>query len=90
MQIELLGTIASVIILVSFLMKGEMRIRFVNIFGTMIFIIYGIIIGSFSVWFLNSSLLIINSIILIKLLKEKKESEADGKKGRTKRNIQRH
>lgn len=68
MSIEILGTIASIIVLVSFLMKGETKIRIVNIFGAICFVIYGIQIGAFSVWFLNGALFIIH---LYKIFKSK-------------------
>jgi len=60
MNYEILGTIASVLVLISFLMKGEKKIRLVNIFGASCFVIYGILINAFSVWFLNGTLLLIH------------------------------
>lgn len=60
MNYEILGTIASVIVLISFLMKSEKNIRLVNIIGAMIFVIYGICINAFSVWFLNGSLCLVH------------------------------
>ena len=60
MNIEILGTIASVIVLISFLMKSEKKIRLVNIIGAIIFVIYGIGINAFSVWFLNGSLCLVH------------------------------
>jgi hypothetical protein len=67
MNWEILGTIASVIVLLSFLMRGEKNIRLVNIFGALCFVVYGIMINAFSVWFLNGALCIIH---LYKLLKK--------------------
>jgi len=64
---EILGTIASVIVLISFLMKGEKKIRIINIVGAIMFVVYGLSINAFSVWFLNGMLFIIH---IIKLLKE--------------------
>lgn len=66
MNYEILGTIASIFVLISFLMKGERNIRLINIIGAFIFIIYGILINAFSIWFLNGVLLIIHIIKLIK------------------------
>ena len=65
---EILGTVASIIVLLSFLMKGEKKIRLINIFGAICFVIYGIGINAFSVWFLNGTLCIIH---IYKLIKEK-------------------
>jgi hypothetical protein len=67
MNWEILGTIASVIVLLSFLMRGEKNIRLINIFGALCFVVYGIMINAFSVWFLNGALCIIH---LYKLLKK--------------------
>lgn len=70
MNIEVLGTIASIFVLISFLMKGEIKIRLVNIIGALIFVIYGLVINAFSIWFLNGALFLIHIIKLIKLRKE--------------------
>lgn len=70
MNFEILGTIASIFVLISFLMKGERNIRLINIIGAFIFIIYGILINAFSIWFLNGVLLIIHIIKLIKGINE--------------------
>lgn len=70
MNFEILGTIASIFVLISFLMKGERNIRLVNIIGAFIFIIYGILINAFSIWFLNGALLIIHILKLIRRIDE--------------------
>jgi hypothetical protein len=66
MNIELLGTLASVLVLVSFMMKDEKSIRSVNIIGAIIFVIYGICINAFSVWFLNGALCLVHTYRLLK------------------------
>lgn len=66
MNWEILGTIASVIVLISFIMKGERNIRLINIIGAICFVIYGIMINAFSVWFLNGALIFIHIYYLIK------------------------
>lgn len=66
MNYEIIGTCASLIVLISFLMKGEKSIRLVNIVGAILFVIYGILIGAFSVWFLNGALVLIHIYKLIK------------------------
>lgn len=67
MGYEVLGTIASIIVLISFLMKDEEGIRKVNIVGALVFTIYGLGIGAFSVWFLNGMLFIIHIYKLRKM-----------------------
>ena len=66
MNIEFLGTFASILVLISFLMKGERNIRLINILGAIGFVIYGLIIGAFSVWFLNGMLCLIHIYKLYK------------------------
>lgn len=64
---EIIGTLASIFVLISFLCKSERKIRIVNIIGALFFVIYGVLINSFSVWFLNGALILIH---LYKLLKK--------------------
>lgn len=60
MNYELIGTLASIIVLISFIVKGEKNIRLINIIGAFVFVIYGLLINAFSVWFLNSMLILIH------------------------------
>ena len=69
MNIELLGTFASILVLISFLMKNEKMIRSVNIVGALVFVVYGICINAFSVWFLNGALCIVHIYRLLRLKK---------------------
>lgn len=62
---EILGIIATIIVLISFLMKGENKIRVVNIIGAICFVIYGLSIKAFSVWLLNGILVLIHIYKLI-------------------------
>lgn len=69
-MIEIIGILASVIVLISFLMKNINAIRLINILGAILFVIYGIMIKSVATWFLNGALIIIHFIYLIKSKKE--------------------
>lgn len=60
MNYELIGTLASIIVLISFTVKGEQKIRLINIAGAFAFIIYGLLINAFSIWFLNGMLVLIH------------------------------
>mgnify|MGYP006987440725 FL=1 len=60
MSYELIGTLASIIVLISFIARGENKIRIINIIGALIFVIYGLLINAFSVWFLNGMLILIH------------------------------
>lgn len=63
-MIEFLGVLASVFVLISFLFKQPTYIRVVNIFGALLFVIYGLLIGALSVWVLNGILIFIHLYFL--------------------------
>jgi len=60
MSIEIVGIVATLFILVSFLMNSERKIRMINIVGAVIFVVYGVAIGAASVWLLNAALILIH------------------------------
>ena len=66
MNVELLGTVASVIVLLSFIATKEKRIRIINIFGAALFVAYGLLIDAFSVWLLNGILILVHGWYLFK------------------------
>ena len=67
-MVEVLGIIATLFIVIAFAMNCKKSIRIFDTIGAILFIIYGIWIGSLSVWLLNGILVIIN---IYKLIKEK-------------------
>ena len=70
-MIELIGIIASVLIAASFFLDGEKFIRAVNTVGSVVFIAYGLLKGSFSVVLLNSISVVVNIVKIYKIKKEK-------------------
>lgn len=64
---EAIGILATLFVLGSFLVDGEKKIRRINIFGAILFVVYGVLIGALSVWLLNSALLVIHIYKLRKL-----------------------
>jgi hypothetical protein len=66
-MIETIGFIATLFVLSSFLVSGEVKIRVINIFGAILFVVYGVLIGALSVWLLNGALLVIHIYKLQKL-----------------------
>ena len=64
---EIIGIIATLFVLVSFLFTNEKRIRQVNIVGAVIFVVYGVIIGAIAVYLLNGALIIIHIYKLAKM-----------------------
>lgn len=65
-MIEVLGILASCFVLASFVLRGEKKIRLVNIIGATAFVVYGALINSISVWLLNGILILVHIYYLIK------------------------
>lgn len=63
---EILGTLASIIILISFIPKNITKIRFINLIGSILFVIYGMTINSFSVILLNVMLITVHTYYLVR------------------------
>jgi len=63
---ELMGYVASVLLAISLLVNGELKFRWINSFGCVAFIIYGVLIDAFPVTLTNSVLLLINAFQMVK------------------------
>ena len=59
-MVEILGIVATLFILAAFSLNDKKLIRLVDSMGALLFVIYGILINSLSVWLLNICLIIIN------------------------------
>ena len=59
-MVEIIGIVATLFILVAFSLNDKKLIRLVDSIGALLFVIYGILINSLSVWLLNICLIIIN------------------------------
>jgi hypothetical protein len=62
----LMGYLASVLLAISLLVNNELKFRWLNMFGCLAFIIYGILIGAFPIVLTNAILLLINLFYLVK------------------------
>lgn len=69
--IELIGYLGSFLVVVSMLMTSITKLRVVNMTGSVISIIYALVIGSFPIALMNICLLIINTYNIIKLKRQK-------------------
>ena len=69
MQYETIGLLASIFVLASFVVNDIRKVRFINIVGASLFVVYGYLIGAFSTWLLNGLLIFIH---IYYLRKEKK------------------
>lgn len=74
MNPEIIGIVATTIVLVSFLAKKPKHIRLINAFGAVLFIIYGYAIRAVSVYLLNGALVFIHIIYLIDIMKREETS----------------
>ncbi|MCE2742150.1 MAG: uroporphyrinogen decarboxylase [Fluviicola sp.] len=63
---EIIGYIASFLVLTSFLMKDIKKLRIVNIFGCAAFISYGVLSSAIPVIITNGAIVIINLYYLLK------------------------
>lgn len=76
--IELVGIVATIFILISMSFKttsfkGNLWMRVLNIIGSIIFVIYGILMPALSTAILNGAVIIINSYHIYILLKSNKK-----------------
>lgn len=83
MLIEIFGYVGSVLVVVSMLMSSVIKLRLINLVGSIISGTYALIIGSIPLALMNICLIIINVYNLYKLLKTKQvyelvEEDADG------------
>lgn len=69
--LDYLGYIASLIVLISLLMSSIKKLRWISLFGSLLFGIYGFMIGSLPTGFMNLGIAFINVYYLIKMYKMK-------------------
>ena len=73
---EWLGLIASAFILISFLTSNQIKTRIINSVGCVIFVVYGILLPTYSTAFMNGAMLIVHAVFLTKyLVKKRKEKK---------------
>ena len=73
---EWLGIIASAFILVSFLFTKQTITRIINMVGCIIFVVYGLLLPTYSTAFMNGALFIVHIVYLVKdYLAHKKSKE---------------
>ncbi len=76
--IEWLGIVGGIVVVISFVMKGEIKMRVVNFIGAALFIVYGFFIGSISVVALNFILAGVQVYKVIKKMKGKYNEKRNG------------
>lgn len=63
---EIMAYFASVIVLISFIVKDVVLLRLLNTIGCMLFLIYSCYYGRYPLIFLNSMVMIVNLIYIYK------------------------
>ena len=76
---EWLGIVASAFILVSFLFTKQTITRIINMVGCIVFVIYGLLLPTYSTAFMNGALFIVHVVYLVKdyLARKKNTGEQD-------------
>ena len=72
---EVIGLIATLFVLLSFLMKKIEYVRIINIVGASLFVVYGVCINALSTWLLNAILIVIHIVFLTKGLVKRREKK---------------
>lgn len=63
--IEIVGIIAMLFVLLSFMMRAKRHIRFVNTIGAVFWVVYGFLRPSFTTFAMNLLLIVINIVMLV-------------------------
>lgn len=72
--VELIGYLASALIVASLLMASVLRLRVVNLVGALVFTTYGVLIASPPVWLANGAIVVIDVYYLVRLLRDRSRS----------------
>lgn len=67
MEYEIIGIVATLFVLASFMVGDLRKVRYINIMGAALFVAYGLLIGAFSTWLLNGLLIVIHICHLVKM-----------------------
>lgn len=77
--LEIFGYIGTALVLCSMLMTSINKLRILNIAGSVVSMIYSMIINAWPVVFLNGGMIIINVIQLIRAYRQQKTANLDSK-----------
>ena len=69
---EAIGILATVLVFISLTRSNTKHLRIINFCGSVLFVIYGLLIGALSVWILNGGCAIVNIYKLVKQHREEK------------------
>ena len=77
--LEIFGYIGTALVLLSFLMTDLKWLRIVNMAGGLISLIYAVCVNTMPVVVLNASLITINGIQLMRILRKEREEKVNSK-----------
>jgi hypothetical protein len=69
--VEWIGYIASLIVLISLVMSSVKRLRWINLTGSLIFAVYGVLISSYPVAVMNLGIVLVNTYYLYQIYSKK-------------------
>lgn len=69
--VEWVGYVASLIVLVSLIMSSVKRLRWINLTGSLIFAVYGLLLPSYPVAVMNFGIVLVNSYYLYQIYSKK-------------------
>lgn len=69
--LEIFGYIGTALVLLSMMMTSVVKLRWINMAGSLISMIYAALCGAMPVVFLNLGLIVINIVQLVRLYREK-------------------
>ena len=72
--LELIGWIGNFFVVISFLNNDTLKLRSYNLVGASLWLVYGIVAGSFSIIFLNVVVISIQIVKITQILRERKKS----------------
>ena len=67
MSYEFIGIIGTVLILIGFCSNSEKTIRIFDMAGSVLFVLYGVLIGAYSNILLNGILVVVHTVKLLKM-----------------------
>ena len=72
--LELIGWIGNIFVVISFLNNDTLKLRSYNLVGASLWLVYGIMAGSFSIIFLNIVVISIQAVKITQIMRDRKKS----------------
>lgn len=71
MELEIIGYLASLLVAASLTMSNIMRLRWINLTGAVLFVIYGLAVKAYPVFAVNGFIVFVNIYYLVQMSKKK-------------------